>query len=547
MLDVLAGSGVRYLFGNPGSTELPLMDAFVEETRIKFILGLQEVPVMSMAEGYAQASRMASVVNLHIACGLGNAMGMLFNAYRSGTPMVITAGQQDRRLMFEEPVLWGDLAPVARPWTKWSAEVQRAADVPSAFRRALQMAMTPPSGPVFLSLPVDVQMEMCEADTSPLAMPDIRVRPSPEAVMAAARVLAEAENPVILAGSRVQEAGATAELVELAERLGAPVIHESVTSHGRCSFPAAHPLAGGILPTWSPEIRERLEQFDVLLVAGSEVVQQYIYHEPPRPVPEGKRIVHVDMNTWEIGKNYAVEAGVVGHLKPALAALAGALDAPAERVKARAAAWGARHALAREAIRETAAGQRELRPMAPLAMMDAIARVLPANAAVVEESPTSTLTYLERSGLLPDASGYFAHRGWALGWGMGCAIGVKLAWPQRPVVAIIGDGSALYGVQALWSAAHYGIPVTFVITNNNEYRILKDCGSIYRLPEALDGNFVGLDLVDPAVDFRGLAKSLGVEALRAESPDELSGAVQASVAGTRPLLIEAPVRRPATR
>ena len=160
MLQMLADAGVPYLFGNPGTTELPLMDALIDDRRIRYILGLQEVPVMAMADGYAQASRKLGVVNLHISCGLGHAMGILYNAFRAGTPLLVTAGQQDRRLMLEEPILWGQMVEVARPWTKWAVEVNRVQDLPTALRRAIQTALTPPTGPVFLSIPIDVQSEI---------------------------------------------------------------------------------------------------------------------------------------------------------------------------------------------------------------------------------------------------------------------------------------------------------------------------------------------------------------------------------------------------
>ena len=185
-LDLLAEFGVRHIFGNPGTTEMPLNDALVGDRRFQYILGLQEVPVMAMADGYAMASRRLGVVNLHISCGLGNAMGMLYNAFREGTPLLVTAGQQDRRLMFEEPILWGQMVEVARPWTKWACEVQRVQDLPVAVRRAVQTALTPPTGPVFLSLPIDVQMEALAADSdmSPIRLPDSRTfgPPRPTAV-----------------------------------------------------------------------------------------------------------------------------------------------------------------------------------------------------------------------------------------------------------------------------------------------------------------------------------------------------------------------------
>jgi benzoylformate decarboxylase len=549
MLDVLAGFGVKYLFGNPGTTELPLMDAMVSERRIQYILGLQEVPVMAMADGYAQASRMPGVVNVHICCGLGNGMGMLYNAYRSNTPLVVTAGQQDQRMLFEEPILWGDMVSAVRPWSKWAAEVGRPEDVPSAVRRAVQVSLTPPTGPVFLAFPVDVQMGEGEMDVSPPFLPDPHVRPAENALARAAAVLAEARSPVVLVGSRIGEAAAVEELVAVAERLGAPVLHEASTSHGRSSFPSEHPLAAEPLPFWSPDVRRRLSEFDVVLVAGMKLLQQYIFHEP-RPIPEHVRLVQVDDDPWELGKNYPLAAAVRGHPKPALAELCSALEQRmgAEQVaaaRARGLARGAEHVRRREALRREALAQVERRPMTPLCLMEHLAQILPADVAVVEESPTTTGCYFERVGALRNTSGYFAQRGWALGWGLGCAIGVKLAWPDRPVLALLGDGSAMYGFQGLWTAAHYRIPVTFVITNNREYKILKECAAVLRLPEACGGRYVGLDVDEPAIDYVGLARSLGVSARRIAEPEELREAVRESLTGDVPQLVEVPIAGPA--
>jgi benzoylformate decarboxylase len=547
MLDLLADAGVRHLFGNPGTTELPLMDALVDHDRIRYILSLQEVPAMAMADGYAQASGSPGVVNLHICCGLGNGMGMLYNAYRSGTPLVVTAGQQDQRMAFEEPILWGDMVGAVQPWTKWAAEVHRVEDVPSAVRRAVQMAMMPPTGPVFLSLPLDVQMGRAELDMTPPRLPDPRVRPPAEAVRRAAEVLAGAKRPAILVGSRICEAGAVESLVAVAERLGAPVIHEAYTSHGRSSFPSDHALASGSLPFWSPDVRKRLAQFDVLLVAGMKLMQQYIYHKPSRAVPEHVRLVHLDDDPWELGKNYPVEVGVVGHPKASLEELASRLDAvmtpeATEAARARAAEHGEAHRRQREALRREARSQSDVRPMTPLALLESLAQVLPDDVAVIEEGPTTTGAYFERAGVLRNTDGFFAQRGWALGWGLNCAIGVKLAWPDRPVLALIGDGSAMYGIQGLWTAAHYRLPVTFVIANNTEYKILKDCAQVLALPEARAQRFLGLDVVDPAIDYVGLAHSLGVAAQRVSEPGELGQAVRRSLAGDAPRLLEVPVK-----
>ncbi len=550
-LDMLAGYGVRYLFGNPGTTELPLSDALVDDRRLRYIMALQEVPAVAIADGYAQASRTPGVVNVHICCGLGNAMGMLYNAFREGTPLVLTAGQQDRRLMFEEPILWGQMVETVRPWTKWAAEVLRVEDLPSAVRRAVQTAMTPPTGPVFLSLPVDVQMAAAEGlDLTPPRVPDSRVRPPREPLDRAAEILAGADNPAILVGSRVQEADAVAELVAVAERLGAPVIHEATTSHGRCSFPSDHPLYAEPLPFWSPEVHRRLEAYDVLLVVGMKLMQQYIHHEPSCPIPEHVRIVQIDDSPWELGKNYPVEIGLAGHPRLALEEIAARLGdtmSPRRRQAARLRRerTGAEHEKQRRELQSAAQQQRSLRPISPLCTMESLARVLPPNVAVVEESPTTTMgSYFERVGALKNTDGYFAQRGWALGWGLNCAIGVQLAWPDRPVLAVLGDGSAMYGIQGLWTAARYRLPVTFVITNNREYRILKDCAQVLKLPASMADRFEGLDLAGPEIDYVALARSLGVRAQRAQSPDELSAAAAESLAGDQPRVIEVLVRRP---
>jgi len=548
-LDLLAGFGVRHIFGNPGTTEMPLNDALVGDRRFQYILGLQEVPVMAMADGFAMASGGLGVVNLHISCGLGNAMGMLYNAYREGTPLLVTAGQQDRRLMFEEPILYGQMVEVTRPWTKWSCEVQRVEDLPAALRRAVHAALTPPTGPVFLSLPIDVQMELAgELDMAPIRLPQARVRPPTAAIEEAGRLLAGAKNPAILAGSRVTERGAMAELVAVAEALGAPVITESGTTHGRLAFPSDHPLNGQGLPLWSPEVRERLKEHDVLLVAGMDLLRQYIYFEPSRPIPEHIKLVQIDEDPWQIGKNYAVEVGVIGDTKVALAELLLQINSPRSRevyalVRERTARHVARHDAAREALKKRIEAHRELRPMSPLALMGSLAKILPDDVAVVEEAVTTTNTTFERLGVLKNTTGYFGHRGWALGWGLGVSIGVKLAWPDRPVLALLGEGAAAYGVQGLWSAARYNIPVVFVICNNSQYQILKLCGKSLSLPEAGKEKFEGCDITGPELDYLALAKGFGVEAHRVTETEELAERVSAAFRGDKPVLFDVPISR----
>jgi benzoylformate decarboxylase len=459
------------------------------------------------------------------------------------------AGQQDRRLRFQEPAMESDMVAVARPWTKWAAEVSRVEDVPAAVRRAAQVALTPPTGPVFLALPVDVQLDPADGlDLRAPRIPDRRTRPPAEALAQAASLLAEARAPAILAGSRVTEAGGIAELTKLAERLGAPVFAEMQTSHGRLPIAADHPLYAGILPQWAPDIRARLAEFDVILVAGMNLLRELVYRGPEDAIPESARLIQLDANAWELGKNYPVEVALLGDPKTGLAELAQLVaglqtSEHAHAAEGRTAAQAVLKAADRDALHDQIAAQWDARPMTPLALMGALARALPGDAVVVEEAATTHQNVLERLSVFGDATGHFAHRGWALGWGLGCAIGVKLAWPDRPVVALLGDGAALYGIQGLWTAARYHVPVTFVVANNAQYKILKASAGVMGLTHVPKVSYQGMDLGNPAVDFERLAISLGVEALCVTEPDALTEAVASSFSRSEPLLLEVPIER----
>jgi benzoylformate decarboxylase len=549
LLEILAASGVRHIFGNPGSTELSLNDLLLGDERFEYILGLHELPVTAMADGYAQASRGLGVVCVHVSPGLGNAMGMLYNAYCAGTPLLLLAGQQDRRLVITEPALSGDMVSVARPWTKWSVDVARVQDVATIVRRAVQTAMTPPTGPVFLSVPVDVQLERAEnLDLSAPHVPDRRVRPPVEALYQAAGLLTQARNPVILAGSRVTEANGVAELVLLAERLGALVLSEQQSSHARLPMPADHPLYGGTLPLRAPDVRQRLEGFDVIMVVGMNVLRLFIYREPSHAIPKGAHLIHLDDRPWEIGKNYPVKIGLLGDPKAGLAELAGMVSETQSEDQVRAAAQrkeqhSARRVAQREAFLAEIETQWDRRPMTPATIMKALSRVLPANAVLVDEVPTTDGDILETLGVPGDPVGRIGHRGWALGWGLGSAVGVKLAWPERPVVALLGDGGALYGIQGLWTAAHHHVPVVYLIANNAQYKVLKVIGAELQLPQVARGKYLGMDLVEPEIDFVGLARAFGVEAVRVTEPDELSEGVRGALDRTEPILLDAATER----
>ena len=548
-LEILHRSGVRYIFGNPGTTELPINDALACDDRFRYILGLHEIPVTAMADGYSMASGRLGVVNVHICCGLGNAMGMIYNAHIEGSPILVVAGQQDRRLVLGGPVLGGDMLSVVRPWVKWACEVHRVEDVPNATRRAIQTAMTPPTGPVFLSLPLDLQTEAATGlDLRPASLPDRRIRPGIESIRQAAAMLAGAKNPAILAGSRVAESDACGRLAELAEQLGVPVYSECNTSHGRLPLPADHPLYLGALPLWTPDVRKLLEPHDILLVVGMNLLRLYIWQESDPPISASTRIIHLDVDPAEIGKNYPVDVGMIGDLREGLHELSATLEpmlasAQQRRAKEQIASFRQVRAKQQHDLQSKINAEKEIRPMTAAVLMDCIAKSAPPEIAFIEEATTTNQHLLERLGVLKDPKALFAHRGWALGWGIGCALGVKLAWPDRPVLGLIGDGASLYGIQGLWSAARYRIPVTFIIANNTQYKILKVCGDMLPLPEMQKRNYLGMDLTGPEIDFGGLARSFGVEAHRVSEPDELIERLRNSWSRSDALLLDVPIER----
>jgi benzoylformate decarboxylase len=543
-LDLLKQEGVEIVFGNPGTTELPLMDAFAVENDIRYILGLQEAALMAMADGYAQASGKLTVLNLHVAPGLGNAMGMLYDAQKAGSPILLTTGQQDTDYAVTEPILWADLPTLARPFVKWATEVHRVSDLPRLVHRAAKTALAPPTGPVFLSLPGDILKDEGEIDMLAPTRVAPRVRGDAAAIAAAADILAQAKHPVIIAGDAVAQSDAHAELVELAELLGAPVYAEFVPS--RATFPSSHPLSRGQILRTQAGVRQALDAHDVLFSVGGDL---FTWSLPAKiePLPPGLRLIHLDTDPWEIGKNYPAEAAILGDPKATLPELttatrermtSGARGLARDRLKTASDAIAAE----REALKAKARSLAGMTPVQPLALLEAIGEMLPRDAVVIEEALSSApgIRSLIRS---DDAQSYFGLRGGGIGWGLPAAIGAKIALPDRPVVGLIGDGSAMYTIQALWTAAHYRIPVVIVILNNTSYRILKQRLHAFRGHAEQVDTYVGMELVDPPVDFVGLARSLGVNAERANTVQEATDLVAKGLKSDTTLLIDVAMDR----
>jgi benzoylformate decarboxylase len=543
-LDLLRQEGVDLIFGNPGTTELQLMDALAVEPRIRYVLGLQEATVLGMADGFAQATGRLAVVSLHAAPGLGNAIGALHNARKAGVPLIVTAGQQDLSYNLTEPNLWADLLPIAQPFVKWAFEPRNVAELPRVIHRAAKTALAPPAGPVFISLPADLLN--AEADValgSPTRIGNA-IRGDADAIARAADALVKAEHPVIVAGDAVAQRGAQAELAALAESIGAPVYAEGIAS--RAVFPPTHGLYRGPLVRLAAQIRAVLEQHDLLLSIGGDLFTLSLPGEI-EPLPPGMTIVHLDTDPWELGKNYPTEVAILGDPRATLPDLVAAVAdrmTPAARVNAesRAKREAAVGLAQREKLRQSAVALASAQPIPPLALMHAIAEALPADAVVVDEA-ISSAGGLHRFLKGSDSQSYFGNRGGGIGWGLPAAVGVQLALPERRVVALVGDGSAMYSIQALYSAARERIPVVFVIVNNASYRILKQRINAMKSFAAQTDAYIGMDLTDPAIGFVDLARGLGLAAQRAHKLAEVRDLLAAALAANTASLIEVVVDR----
>ncbi len=543
-LDLLKQEGVKVMFGNPGTTELPLMDAFAVENDIRYILGLQEAALMAMADGYAQASGELAVLNLHVAPGLGNAMGMLYDAMKANSPVLVTAGQQDSEYLVTEPVLTADLPTLARPFVKWAAEVHRAEDLPRYVHRAVKTALAPPTGPVFLSLPGDILKNDADIDMLEPTRVAPRVRGDAEAIARAAELLAKAERPVIIAGDAVAQSGAHKELVALAEAVAAPVYVEFIPS--RASFPASHPLYRGMMTRTQAGVRDVLEKHDLLFSVGGDLFT-WSLPSTVNPWPAGLQLIHLDTDPWQIGKNYPAQVAILGDPKatlPDITAGVGARMTAGAKSAARARLTSTAEAIKKDldAFRAKARAMAGKTPVQPLALLEAIGAMLPKDAVVIEEALSSApgIRMLINSN---DEQSFYGLRGGGIGWGLPAAIGAKIALPDRPVVALVGDGSAMYTIQGLWTAAHYRLPVVWVIFNNTSYRILKQRLVMLRgLAEQAD-KFVGMELTDPPIDFVGLARSLGIEAARAKTVSETTDLIGKALKDGVPMLIDVDMER----
>lgn len=534
LLEILRSEGVDRVFGNPGTTELPFLAALADaHDAPEYVLGVHEGSVVAMADGYARGTGRPAFVSLHIAAGLANGLIGLLNARRSRTPLVVTAGQQDRRHLQQDPMLSGDLIGLAAPAVKATYDIQHAHDLPLALRRAFALAVRPPAGPVFLSVPMDVLGEDTEVDV-PARTPTPPPGPA-HGLERAAHLLGAAARPGIVAGDGVGREDAVAALVRTAEACGAVVHHQPMAD---ClNFPTAHPLHAGMLPPRHDAIRAALAAYDTVLIAGAHAFTPHHYTPGPA-LPPGLTVVQLDSDPHEIGRNFPATAGLVGALGPSLHRLAELLAdrVPAHTAKARAQRAGERHTAERDRAESAARAAYSAAPLAPRAAAHAVAGGLPSDAVVVEEAITMGL--LLRRFVRLDRPGSYTHTvGGGLGWGIGAAVGRALAEPGRPVVAVLGDGCTLFGLQGLWSAARQNVPALFVVMSNGVYRTLQDTYEAMGNQGACPGTELG------PLDFTQAARFFGVDAVRADSADHLRELVARAGELTGPLLVDVPLRQ----
>ncbi|MFI8930511.1 thiamine pyrophosphate-binding protein [Streptomyces sp. NPDC053474] len=536
VFEQLAAEGVRHLFGNPGTVEQGLLD-LAGDSEVGYVLALHESVAVAMADGYARAAQRPGVVQLHSAVGLGNAIGMLYQAKRGASPLVVLAGEAGVRYAALDAQMAADLVAIAQPVTKYAARVLDASSVLRELRRAVKIAMTPPRGPVLVVLPADILEQPTAEPVVPASIPHTRSVPEAAALARAAALLAGGERPLILMGDGVAASGAQQALTRVAEALSAPVWG---VNSSEVNFDAAHPLFGGLLGhMFGADSARVVGGADAVLIVGTYVFPE-VFPELASPFAPGAAVVHIDADAYEIAKNFPVDLGLVADPALALEALADHLAALAggpggarepRAAQAPAAAPAAGH---RRAGRE--AGGRE-------SLMECFVRELAAQAppdlVVFDEALTACAPLLRQ--LPPRRAGsYFQTRGGSLGVGIPGALGVKLARPEAPVVAFTGDGASMYTIQALWSAARYRIGAAFVICNNRRYQLLDDNIERYwaELGIAPHAHPKAFDLSGPDIDFTALAAALGVPGRRVDKPGQVPGAVRALLAHRGPYLVD---------
>jgi thiamine pyrophosphate-dependent acetolactate synthase large subunit-like protein len=541
MIEQFMADGITHMFGNPGTVEQGFLDALEDYPDVEYILALQEAVVVGIADGYARATRKPTIVQLHSGVGLGNGIGMMYQAKRGHAPLVVIAGESGVRYDAMEAQMWADLVDMAAPVVKWSTRVVDPGSLLRVLRRAMKEAATPPMGPVFVSLPMDVLDAPNDEEIVPTSFLEFRSAPPATEVDRAAKHLVGATRPMIIAGDGVSSSDAQPELTRLAELWGAEVWG---ADWSEVNMDHTHPQFKGMLGhMFGDHSKGIVSPADAVLICGTYVFPE-VFPELSGVFGPGVPVVHIDLDAHEIAKNFPVTMGFVADPKLTLAALADSLEGMMDGGQ-KAAAAGRGEAMATAKRDELEAGRARDRsfhdalPLHASQFAEELAKHLPPDAIIFDEALT-TSPELTRY-ITPTSPGtYFLTRGGSLGVGIPGAIGIKIANPDKVVFGFTGDGGSMYTIQALWTAAKYGVAAKFVVCNNHSYELLKlNIQEYWEEREIPEHSFpMGFSLTEPDIKFADLAQSLGVAAVRVETPDQIAPAIEKALAHDGPFLID---------
>lgn len=529
------------MFGNPGTVEQGFLDALASYPAMKYILTLQESVAVLAADGYARATRRPTLVQLHSAPGIGNAVGALYQAKRGHSPLVVIGGDAGVKYMNMDAQMAGDLVGMMAPVTKYATTVVHPSSLLRTLRRAIKIAATPPMGPVYVCLPADILDAAAVEEVLPTLVPSTRVAPDRDTIRGLASELAAARKPMIFIGDGVAYSGATAELARVAELLGAEVWE---ADSGELNMDYSHPLYMGMTGhMFGKNSLGLMQKGDANLVVGTYILPE-VFPELGEVFAKDARVMHIDLNAYEIGKNHRVDVGVVADPRMSLGLLAQALEEmmsteQRKNAEARGREIGAEKAARRASAQEADLANREATPLKMTRFMEELAGQLPKDAILFDEALTSSPAVVRY--FPPSLPGhYFLTRGGSLGVGFPGAIGAKLANPDKTVVAFSGDGGSMYTIQALWTAARHNINTKFVVCNNSSYRLLQLNISEYWKEQNIEKHDfpMSFDLSHPRLQFAEMAKGMGVPGVRVEKPWEIGPAVQQMMASPGPFLLD---------
>lgn len=542
IIEQLLADGIRNMFGNPGTVEEGFLDALKDYyPEFQYIFALQETIAIAAADGYARVTKKPTIVQVHSGVGLGNSIGMIYQAMRGHAPLVVIAGEAGIKYDAMDAQMAADLVSMAKPVTKWATRVVDPSSLLRVLRRAIKIAATPPMGPTFVCLPLDVLDAPNDEEVVPTSIPVTRVAPDSEQLAKAAAWLAAATQPLIIVGDGVAASDAQAELTRIAEMIGAQVWGADSSEP---NISATHPLFGGLLGHMFGEQSRRITtQADMILIVGTYVFPE-VFPALSDVFAPGAKVIHLDLDTYEIAKNFPVDLGLLADPKTTLAELATLLDLTMTSGQKEAASQRVTQ-LSEAKKQEVAAlleADRAVRGSVPLHMSrfaEELALQLPSDAIIFDEALTNSPELCRY--LPPTKVGqYFQTRGGSLGVGIPGAIGLKLAHPEKTVIGFTGDGGSMYTIQALWTAAHHNINAKFVICNNQGYQILKlNILQYWRERQIPEHDYPSsFDICNPDIRFAELARALGVEAVRVDKPDQIGPTIQKALAHDGPFLID---------